>query len=114
MVTKTVVKTKAIFEDGVFRPLDDVALPESQVVELAILPLHDDLWETLAATESGEPVQETLADVLGFDPDDEKESRELAESQHRAIQRIIGIATTDEPDDASERHDEFLYGRSAP
>lgn len=114
MITKTIIKTKAIFKDGVFRPLDDVMLSESQVVELTILSLYDGSWETLTWTENDEPAQETLADVLGFDPDDEEKSRELAESQHRAIQRIIGIATTDETDDASEQHDEFLYGRSAP
>jgi len=108
------MKTKAIFENGVFRPLDDVPLPESQIVELAVLHLHDESWETLAVAQDDEPVQETLADVLGFDPNDEEKSRQLAESQHQAIQRIIGIATTEEPDDASERHDEFLYGKSVP
>ena len=94
------VSTKAIYESGSLRLLEKLDLQEGQEVCVTIERLDED----------GYPVQETLADVLGFDPDDEGKARELAESQHQAIQKIIGIATTDEPDDASERHDEYLYG----
>lgn len=95
-----VVSTKAIYENGALWLLEDLDLQEGQEVCVTIERLDED----------GCPVQETLADVLGFDPDDEEKARALAESQYRAIQKIIGIATTDEPDDASERHDEYLYG----
>ena len=95
-----VVSTKAIYESGTLRLLEKLDLQEGQEVCVTIERLDED----------GCPVQETLADVLGFDPDDEEKARELAESQYRAIQKIIGIATTGEPDDASERHDEYLYG----
>lgn len=98
-----VVSTKAIYESGTLRLLEKLDLQEGQEVCVTIERLDED----------GYPVQETLADVLGFDPDDEEKARALAESQYQAIQKIIGIATTDEPDDASERHDEYLYGEVA-
>ena len=97
-----VVSTKAIYESGTLRLLEKLDLQEGQEVCVTIEQLDED----------GYPVQETLADVLGFDPDDEEKARALAESQYQAIKKIIGIATTDEPDDASERHDKYLYGEA--
>jgi predicted DNA-binding antitoxin AbrB/MazE fold protein len=97
-----VVSAKAIYESGSLRLLEKLDLQEGQEVHITIERLDED----------GYPVQETLADVLGFDPDDEEKARALAESQYQAIKKITGIATTDEPDDASERHDEYLYGEA--
>jgi predicted DNA-binding antitoxin AbrB/MazE fold protein len=67
-----VVSTKAIYESGTLRLLEKLDLQEGQEVHVTIERLDED----------GYPVQKTLADVLGFDPDDEEKARELAESQY--------------------------------
>lgn len=47
---------------------------------------------------------------LGFDPDDEQAMRQVIDKQRQALLAYVGSATTNEPDDASTRHDEYLYG----
>jgi predicted DNA-binding antitoxin AbrB/MazE fold protein len=71
-----VVSAKAIYENAALRLLETLNLQESQEVYVTIERLDED----------GYPVQETLADVLGFDPEDEEKARKLAESQYQAIQ----------------------------
>ena len=103
----------------------DMNLPLSQVKEaLAYYETHQDLIEsetvefefglqqTNIATfpSKYKEEQQTLSDILGFDPDDEEAMRQIAEKQHQALLAFAGSITTDEPDDASVRHDEYLYG----
>ena len=85
----------------------EMDLPLPQVREaLAYYETHQDLI-TRETTET----QQSLADVLGFDPDDEQARRKVIKQQQQALRALVGMATTDEPDDASIRHDEYLYGR---
>jgi hypothetical protein len=72
---------RAVYERNTktLRPLEKVDLPDGELIVSARPVYH---VERLA--EEGLPVQETLADVLGFDPDDEKKMREAAEAQYQA------------------------------
>ncbi|RME42524.1 MAG: hypothetical protein D6796_14295 [Caldilineae bacterium] len=91
------ITTTVVFEDGVLRPTERLDLGEHQLYHAVLLPL--------AEQEGG-----TLRDVLGFDPADEAAMRRAVEKQKRALNAFIGLATTDEVDDASVRHDAYLYG----
>ncbi len=81
------VSITAIYEDGVFRPLEKLDLPEHRKFQLLIRPLPD---EAPATSE-----QETLADVLGFDPSDEEKLRELGKRQREAWLKMAGTFTGD-------------------
>ena len=94
------VSITAIYEDGVFRPLEKLDLPEHQKFRLIIQPAPDG--------EPTAPEQETLADVLGFDPSDEAKLRELAERQHKAIMEIAGTGRSGQRD-ISSNVDKYLY-----
>jgi len=96
------VSITAIYEDGVFRPLEELDLPEHQKFRLIIQPAPDG--------EPAAPEQETLADVLGFDPSDEEKLRELAERQRRAIMEIAGTGSSGRRD-ISSNVDKYLYRR---
>ena len=56
------------------------------------------------------PRQETLADILGFDPSDEEALRALGQRQRQALMEIAGKFSGGGAD-VSERHDDYLYGR---
>jgi len=98
-----VVSTKAIYESGTLRLLEKLDLQEGQEVHVTIERLDED----------GYPVQETLADVLGFDPDDEEKAQELAESQHKAIMKLLeslaDLPGSEPPHDGSVNHDKYIY-----
>jgi predicted DNA-binding antitoxin AbrB/MazE fold protein len=98
-----VVSTKAIYESGTLRLLEKLDLQEGQEVCVTIEQLDED----------GYPVQETLADVLGFDPDDEEKARELADSQHKAIMELLeslaDLPGSEPPHDGSVNHDRYIY-----
>ena len=98
-----VVSTKAIYESGTLRLLEKLDLQEGQEVHVTIERLDED----------GYPVQETLADVLGFDPDDEEKARELAESQHKAMMELLeslaDLPGSEPPHDGSVNHDKYIY-----
>ena len=97
-----VLSTKAIYESGTLRLLEKLDLQEGQEVCVTIERLDED----------GYPVQETLADVLGFDPNDEEKARELAESQHKAIMKLLeslaGLPGSEPPHDGSVNHDKYI------
>jgi predicted DNA-binding antitoxin AbrB/MazE fold protein len=90
------ITTTVVYEDGVLRPTEKLDLPDHHLYRAVILPYERE--------------QHTLADVLGFDPNDEQSMREAVEKQQQAVRAFVGSATTDESDDASIRHDEYLYG----
>jgi hypothetical protein len=73
---------RAIYErkTKTLRPLEKVDLPDGELIVSA-----RPATEYKRFDEHGFPIQETLADVFGFDPNDEKKMRELAESQYQAI-----------------------------
>lgn len=56
------------------------------------------------------PQQETLADILDFDPDDEEALRELGQRQRQALMEMAGKFSGGGAD-VSERHDYYLYGQ---
>ena len=66
---------------GVLRPLEKVDLPEGELIVTA-RPADGDP----AADEQGHHPKLTLADILGFDPNDKEKLRALAEAQYQAIQ----------------------------
>ena len=80
------VQFRAKYErrSGILRPLEKVDLPEGELIVTARPANGDQQFD-----EDGFPVQRTLADVLGFDPNDEEKLRQLAESQYQAIQESI-------------------------
>jgi predicted DNA-binding antitoxin AbrB/MazE fold protein len=98
-----VVSTKAIYEGGILRLLEKLDLQEGQEVHVTIERLDED----------GYPVQETLADVLGFDPDDEEKMQALAESQHKAMMELLeslaDLPGSEPPHDGSIDHDKYIY-----
>lgn len=91
----------AIYEKGVFRPLDKLDLPERQKVQIVIQPVRE---------EPPAKEQQTLADVLGFDPSDEEKLREVAERQYKAIMEIAGTGYSGHSD-ISSKVDKYLYGK---
>jgi|GEM_PF-3146639 len=106
------VRTKVIREGQALYLLEDIALPEGQPLIVTIeIPVAGDVDEDSdVLDEDGIPIQETLADVLGFDPEDEE--RLLAEGE-RQRQALLAMAThnTDSSGitDVSERHDYYIY-----
>lgn len=127
------VRTKVIREGRALYLLEDVALPEGQPLVVTIeiptpggdgSPPGEDIphLEMVVVDEDGDvldedgiPIQETLADVLGFDPDDpENEERLLAEGerQRKALLEMAmsSTAASDPPHDGAVNHDKYLYG----
>ena len=66
------------------RPLEKVDLPEGE-----LLVIVHPAKEQPSLNGQHLPVQQTLADVLGFDPSDEEKSMQLAESQYQAMQAAL-------------------------
>jgi len=92
----------AVYERGVFRPLEQLSLPEKQKYQISIQPIPEKkpVW----------PIQEALADVLGFDPSDEEKLRELAERQYEAVMEIAGTGHSG-LSDISRNVDKYLYAK---
>jgi predicted DNA-binding antitoxin AbrB/MazE fold protein len=92
------ITTRAVFENGVLRPLETLDLPEQADLLLTIWPLNGDDAE-----------QETLADVLGFDPHDQEKLEALAKSQHQALEKLIqsleDLPGSEPPHDGAANHD---------
>lgn len=88
-----------IYEKGVFRPLEKLDLPERRKFQIVIQPVPEE-----------PPVkeQQTLADVLGFDPSDEEKLRELGRRQREAMLSMAGTASSG-LSDVSQRHDYYIY-----
>jgi predicted DNA-binding antitoxin AbrB/MazE fold protein len=94
------ITTTVVYENGVLRPKEKLDLTERHTYQAIILPMYE-----------AEP--QTLTDVLGFDPDDERAMHDVIEKQRQALDAFVGSATTDDADDASTRHDEYLYGSNS-
>ncbi len=94
------VRTRAIREGRTLYLLEDVALPEGQQLIVTIEMPHVD--------EDGIPIQKTLADVLGFDPEDEERLLAEGERQRQALLAMAGTASSGLTD-VSERHDYYIY-----
>jgi hypothetical protein len=105
------VQTKAIREGRTLYLLEDVSVPEGQQLLVTI--------ETAQVDDGGDKPgasQETLADVLGFDPADEEKAHELAEAQQQAMKDLAGMFKVKDypPKDkrsAAAHHDEYIYRR---
>lgn len=91
----------AIYEKGVFRPLEKLDLPEHEKFQIIVWPVRKE-----APTRE----QQTLADVLGFDPSDEEKLREVAERQYKAIMQIAGTGYSGHSD-ISSNVDKYLYSK---
>jgi predicted DNA-binding antitoxin AbrB/MazE fold protein len=91
------ISITVIYENGVLRPTEKIDLSERGVYRVIVVPVE-------------ERRQQSLADVLGFDPSDVQVMQALIENQQQALRAFIGTATTEEPDDASTHHDKYLYG----
>jgi predicted DNA-binding antitoxin AbrB/MazE fold protein len=91
------ITTTVVYENGVLRPNEKLDLTERRVYQAIILPIY-------------EPQQQTLTDVLSFDPSDQQAVRDVIEKQRQALNAFVGSATTNDADDASACHDEYLYG----
>ncbi len=105
------VRTRAIREGRTLYLLEDVALPEGQQLIVTIeMPHVDEDGDLL--DEDGIPIQKTLADILGFDPEDEE--RLLAEGEHQRrallIMAMSSTAGSEPPHDGAINHDKYLYG----
>jgi hypothetical protein len=101
------VRTRAIREGRALYLLEDVALPEGQQLIVTIeMPHVDEDGDLL--DEDGIPIQETLADVLGFDPEDEERLLAEGERQRQALLAMAGTASSGLTD-VSERHDYYIY-----
>ena len=83
-----------IYEQGVFRPLEELDLPERQKFQITIQPAPED--------------QQTLADALGFDPNDEEKLQETGKRQREAWLKMAGTFTGTQQD-VSRRHDYYIY-----
>jgi hypothetical protein len=82
--------------------LEDVTLPEGQPLIVTI--------QVPRVGADGVPVQETLADVLGFDPEDEERLLAEGERQRQALLAMAMSSTTSSGlTDVSERHDYYIY-----
>ena len=98
------IVTRAVFEQGVLRPLEKLSLPEHRDLLITIWPFDGDQAE-----------QETLADVLGFDPADE-EALHHSGRRHRQALLEMALSTTVAsvlPHDEAIHHDKYLYGDPA-
>jgi len=96
------VRTKVIREGRALYLLEDVTLPEGQPLIVTIeMPVVD---------ADGVPVQETLADVLDFDPEDEEKFWAEGERQRQALLAMAMSSTASSGlTDVSERHDHYIY-----
>jgi len=92
------IATTAVFESGMIRPLEKLDLQERQKLYIWIVPVREESAR-----------QETLADVLGFDPADEENLALLAESQYQAAMQVAGVGHSGRSD-VAESHDRYLYG----
>ena len=92
------IATRAVYEDGVLRPLEDLDLPERQELYVLILSIQDT-----------QAPQATLADVLGFDPADKLKMKALAASQYQAAMQLAGTGHSGHSN-VAENHDAYLYG----
>jgi hypothetical protein len=81
-------------QDGTLTPAEQAELDEYE---------HFDHIMTLLKAHTRQ--RQSLAGVLGFDPDDEQAMREAIKKQQQALLTFVGSATTNETDDASIRHD---------
>lgn len=99
------IVTHAVYENGVLHLLEDLDLPERVDLLLTIWPLDSD---------EAEPEQQTLTDVLGFDPHNTEKLEDLAESQQRAFeqlrQSLVGLPGSEPPHDGATHHDKYIYG----
>ncbi|MBI5788519.1 MAG: antitoxin family protein [Candidatus Schekmanbacteria bacterium] len=73
---------EAVYENGVFKPVKKIKLPEHELVKLVITPLYED----------------------------EEAVKRLVEKQKKALKKVIGIGSSDS-DDGSINHDKYLYGK---
>ena len=87
-------KVRAVYRNGLLRPLIPVDWPEDTVLELLAVPVQSNGDEAGSSAEDTGDGQ-TLAEILGFDPGDEKKLAEMAESQYRAMREIVGIFSSD-------------------
>ncbi|OGV95769.1 MAG: hypothetical protein A2W53_07935 [Nitrospinae bacterium RIFCSPHIGHO2_02_39_11] len=78
-MTKTV---EAIYENGVFKPVKKVKLPEHERFKLIVSPVEED----------------------------EREIKKIVERQKRAIKKLIGIGHSGLTD-VSANHDKYIYER---
>ncbi len=107
------VRTRATREGRTLYLLEDVALPEGQQLIVTIeMPHVDEDGDLL--DEDGIPIQETLADVLGFDPEDEERLLAEDERQRQALQELVGMFKIADypPGDtpsAAVHHDKYIY-----
>ena len=107
------VRTRVIREGRALYLLEDVTLPEGQPLIVTIeMPVVDEDGDLL--DKDSIPIQETLADVLGFDPEDEERLLAEDERQRQALQELVGIfKVTDYPPDgtpsAAVHHDKYIY-----
>ena len=103
------IRTKVIREGRALYLLEDVALPEGQTLIVTIeIPVVDEDGDVL--DEDGIPIQETLADVLGFDPEDKERLWAEGECQRQALLAMAMSSTAASGlTDVSERHDHYIY-----
>ena len=80
------ITTTVVFEKGVLRPTEKVELRERHAYKAILVPL---------STKERPP---------------ELSEEEVLARQRLALQKLIGVATTETSDDASVKHDEYLYG----
>ena len=78
-MTKTV---EAIYENGVFKPVKKVKLPEHERFKLIVSPVEED----------------------------EREIKKIVERQKRAVKKLIGIGHSGLTD-VSANHDKYIYER---
>jgi predicted DNA-binding antitoxin AbrB/MazE fold protein len=108
-----VTKVRALYQNGLLRPLTPVDWPEEIILEISAEPVRengdvaflepgangDETLEKLLGFDPNaeyEREEQTLAEALGLDPKDEAKSAELAESQYRAI--LSTFPLVDRPD----------------
>ncbi len=108
------VQTKVIREGRALYLLEDVDLPEGQPLIITIeIPVADDVGGNgNVLDKDGIPIQETLADVLGFDPSDEQRLLTEGERQRQALLEMAmsSTAASEPPHDGAVNHDKYLYG----
>lgn len=71
---------EAVYENGVFKPLKKIKLPEHECFKLNIIPIEED----------------------------DNEIKQVVEKQKKALKKFIGIGRSG-LSDVSENHDKYLY-----
>ena len=94
------VRARVIREGRALYLLEGVTLPECQPLVVTI--------EVPVVDEDGISIQETLADVLGFDPEDEERLLAEGKRQRQALLAMAGTASSGLTD-VSECHDYYIY-----